>query len=62
MSANLEHKIKRRNLLGRHIAHNRVGWLEICREVRKLLVCCKKEAWRTFVDSLSGNANNSRAW
>ena len=58
----LKAAVRRRNWLGRRIADHREAWVEACREVRRQTISAKQESWRTFVESLEGQAGTSRVW
>ena len=62
MTPELKAAIRRRNWLARRIATHREAWLEACREVREKTSSAKSESWRSFVESLEGQAGSSRAW
>ena len=62
MTPELKAAIRRRNWLARRIATHREAWLEACREVREKTSSAKSESWRSFVESLDGQANTSRVW
>lgn len=62
MTPEVAEAIKVRNRLGRNIAEHREEWIQACGRVRSLIAEAKQACWRSFVDSLEGQTQSTRAW
>jgi ribonuclease HI len=62
MTPEVADAIRERNRLGRNIADHRRLWVQACGKVRDLIAEAKRACWRSFVDSLEGHTQSTRAW
>ncbi len=62
VSPTLRDAIKQRNTLRRTVQSNRVEYLAVCGEVRRLSEEARRAKWEEFLADLEGNPDPARAW